>query len=300
MPQTPILHDKLHRFLFDNHNIRGQHVTLHETYATMLANHNYPLPVQTLLGELLVVTSLLTATLKFDGEITVQLQGDGPLKLMVINGNNHQQLRGVARLQSEVPAGCSFKQLIGNGYLVITISPAQGERYQGIVALEADSLSACIEDYFSQSEQLATRLLCLADPTQTPPKAAGILLQSMPGEDNTSDSLEHLTVLTQTVTPDELFLLPTEDILYRLFHQEDVRLFEPQPVHFHCTCSRQRCEDTLMLVEPAEVDTILEEESQIDMHCDYCGNHYLFDAVDIEKIRVEHAKKEQNLNAATH
>ncbi|WP_016679298.1 Hsp33 family molecular chaperone HslO, partial [Yersinia pestis] len=152
-------HDQLHRYLFANHAVRGELVSVNETYQQVLANHDYPPAVQKLLGEMLVATSLLTATLKFDGDITVQLQGgDGPLTLAVINGNNRQEMRGVARVKGEISDDSTLQEMVGNGYLVITITPAQGERYQGVVALEGETIAACLENYFMQSEQLPTRL----------------------------------------------------------------------------------------------------------------------------------------------
>ena len=151
-------HDQLHRYLFNHHAVRGELVSLHETFQQIVAGHDYPADVRNLLGEMLVATSLLTATLKFDGDITVQLQGDGPLKLAVINGNNLQELRGLARLQGEIKEGSSLKEMIGNGYMVITISPTAGERYQGVVGLEGENLAECLENYFMQSEQLPTRI----------------------------------------------------------------------------------------------------------------------------------------------
>lgn len=135
MPQ----HDQLHRYLFENFAVRGELVTVSETLQQILDNHTYPQPVKTVLAELLVATSLLTATLKFAGDITVQLQGDGPLSLAVINGNNQQQMRGVARVQGDIPDNADLKTLVGNGYLVITITPEEGERYQGVVGLEGDT-----------------------------------------------------------------------------------------------------------------------------------------------------------------
>ncbi|RKS84497.1 molecular chaperone Hsp33 [Orbus hercynius] len=278
-------HDKLSRFLFDNHSIRGELVNLNETYQHILENHNYPLAVQNLLGELLVATSLLTATLKFDGDITVQLQGDGPLNLAVINGNNHQQMRGVARVNGTIADDASLKEMIGNGYIIITISPKKGERYQGIVGLEADTIAGCIESYFLQSEQLPTRLFIKTGVYKNRPMAAGILLQVLPASENTADSFEHLTAIAETIKAEELFALPADEILYRLYHQEDVRLFDGQCVEFKCTCSRQRCADTLITLPANEVDSILVEDGNIDMHCDYCGTHYIFDKIDIENLR---------------
>ena len=127
-------HDQLHRYLFENYAVRGELVTVSETWKQILENHSYPQPVKNILGELLVATSLLTATLKFAGDITVQLQGDGPMSLAVINGNNRQQMRGVARVQGDIADDADLKTLVGNGYLVITITPEEGERYQGVVA----------------------------------------------------------------------------------------------------------------------------------------------------------------------
>lgn len=277
--------DSLNRFLFDNHPVRGEYVKLSETYQTMLTGHHYPPAVQKLLGELLVVTSLLTATLKFEGEITVQLQGDGPLKLAVINGDNQQNLRGVARVTGTINEHASLKEMIGNGILVITITPKQGERYQGIVGLEADTISACIENYFARSEQLPTRLFIFTGSQQGQAIAAGILLQILPSQEVALDSFEHLSTLTQTVSALELFNLAPAELLYRLFHQEEVRLFAPQPVSFKCTCSQQRCADSLMTLPASEIDTMLAEEGKIEMHCDYCGNDYRFDKIDVEHLR---------------
>lgn len=171
MPQ----HDQLHRYLFENFAVRGELVTVSETLQQILENHTYPQPVKNVLAELLVATSLLTATLKFAGDITVQLQGDGPLSLAVINGNNNQQMRGVARMQGDIPEGADLKTLVGNGYPVITITPEEGERYQGVVGLEGDTLAACLEDYFMRSEQLPTRLFIRTGDVDGKPAAGGML-----------------------------------------------------------------------------------------------------------------------------
>lgn len=280
-----ILHDKLSRFLFDNHAVRGELVNLNETYQHILNTQDYPLAVQNILGELLVATSLLTATLKFKGDITVQLQGDGPLSLAVINGNSEQQMRGIARVNGSIIESTSLKEMVGNGYIVITIMPEHGERYQSIVALEADTITGCIENYFKQSEQLPTRLLIKTGIYQNQVVAAGLLLQVLPTSDETHDAFDHLSTLAETLKPEELFGLPAEEILFRLYHQEEVRLFDAQNVVFKCRCSKKRCEDTLVTLPKEEVDTILAEDGKIDMHCDYCGTHYIFDKIDVENLR---------------
>ena len=278
-------HDQLHRYLFENYAVRGELVTVSDTLEQILANHSYPQPVKTVLSELLVATSLLTATLKFAGDITVQLQGDGPLSLAVINGNNRQEMRGVARVQGEIADGSTLKEMVGNGYLVITISPEKGERYQGVVGLEGDTLAACLEDYFQRSEQLPTRLFIRTGEHDGKAVAGGMLLQVMPAQDAQLNDFEHLATLTETIKAEELFTLPATDVLWRLYHEEEVTVYDPQDVEFKCTCSRQRCADALKTLPDEEVDSILADEGEIDMHCDYCGNHYLFNAMDIAEIR---------------
>ncbi len=278
-------HDQLHRYLFENHAVRGELVTVSETWQQIMQNHDYPQPVKKILGELLVATSLLTATLKFDGDITVQLQGDGPMTLAVINGNNKQQMRGVARVQGEIPADAALKDLVGNGYLVITISPSEGERYQGVVGLEGDTLAACLEDYFMRSEQLPTRLFIRTGEVDGKAAAGGMLLQVLPAQNAETDDFNHLATLTETIKAEELLTLPANDVLWRLYHEEEVTLYDPQDVEFKCTCSRERCADALRTLPDEEVDSILAEDGEIDMNCDYCGSRYVFDSMDITAIR---------------
>lgn len=284
--------DQLHRYLFENAAVRGELVNVSNTWHETVKNHDYPAPVQTLLGEMLVATSLLTATLKFDGEITVQLQGDGPLSLAVINGNNNQELRGVARFKGEIPDDSTLKSMVGNGYLVITISPEKGERYQGVVGLEGETLAECLEDYFMRSEQLPTRLFIRTNEKG----AAGILLQVMPAQETNKDDFDHLAALTETIKTEELIDLPANDVLWRLYHQEEATVYDPQPVVYKCTCSRERCGDVLKTLPQEEVDEIIEEDGKIDMHCDYCGSHYIFDAVDIAAIRTTTVENSDRLH----
>ena len=277
--------DQMHRYLFENYAVRGELVTVSDTWKQITDGNNYPQPVQKILGELLVATSLLTATLKFDGDITVQLQGDGPLNLAVINGNNRQEMRGVARLKGDIAPESSLKEMVGNGYLIITITPAQGERYQGVVGLEGETLAECLEDYFMRSEQLPTRLFIRTGEAEGQPGAGGILLQVLPAQDANPDDFTHLATLTETIKTEELLGLPANEVLWRLYHQEEVTLYDPEDVRFHCTCSHERCGEVLRTLPEAEVDQILAEDGKIDMHCDYCGNHYIYDAVDIAAIR---------------
>lgn len=289
--KSTIQHDRLIRFLFEDFSVRGELVTTKKIYQAILENHNYPEPVKQLLGELLVVTCLLTATLKFEGNITVQLHGDGPLSLAVINGNNHQQMRGIARVKENINSESTLKEMIGNGYVIITIAPSKGKHYQNIVVLEKETLSECIEDYFRQSEKLSTKLFIRVKKDNKNRLAAGILLQILPSAEGHINGFgfEHLAVLTETVKTEELLELSTEEILHRLYHQETVRLFDEKPITFRCGCSHERCAASLMTLSKDEINTILNENGHIDLLCDYCGKHYIFDQIDITNLQ-------QNIN----
>ncbi|MGR5065941.1 Hsp33 family molecular chaperone HslO [Photobacterium sp. DNB22_13_2] len=286
--------DSLYRYLFDGVSVRGELVQLGDTYQQIISSKDYPAPVQSLLGELLVATSLLTATLKFEGSITVQLQGDGPVKLAVINGDHDQKLRGVARWDGDVPADGTIHDLMGKGHMVITITPTKGERYQGVVGLEGDSLASCLEGYFANSEQLKTRIWLRTGEHEGKAKAAGMLLQILPDGQGHEGDFDHLEQLTETVKNEELFSLEAQDVLYRLYHQETVKLFDPQDVIFQCGCSRKRSASAIGSIERAEVERIISEEGKVSLHCDYCGTSYDFDSVDVAALFEQAATGNSN------
>ena len=276
--------DQLQRFLFDQHNVRGELVQLGPAYEAMITNHNYPAAVAELLGELLAATSLLTALLKFEGSISVQLQGDGPVRLLVVNGDHQQQFRGVARLARDPGSASGLQALLGEGYLVITISPVDGERYQGMVALSGGSLAHCLEDYFRQSEQLDTHVWLHARSSEQA-VAGGVLLQRLPGEiSGDEDGLNHLAQLANTLSREELFTLPASELLHRLFHQEELRLFDPQPLAFVCGCSRERSADAVVTLGRDECEAVIAERGQLSVHCEYCAKDYLFDLSDLDRL----------------
>lgn len=279
------LKDELHRFLFEEHPLRGEIVNASDTFNKMLANHNFPAAVESLLGELLVATSLLTATLKFEGDITVQIQGDGPVQMAVINGNHLQQMRGTAKVIGDIPENPTLKTLFPNGYLVITITPKEGERYQGVVGLDGETLSECLDNYFVQSEQLGTRLFLFSNQHNGKRAAAGMLLQVLPAEEDKDEHFfEHISQLTQTIKAEELYDLSAQEVLYRLYHQDEVRVFEPQPISFRCLCSEERCLSALATLSPDEINEVLEEQNVISMNCDFCAKQYQFDA---DRVRKE-------------
>ncbi|MBB1403759.1 Hsp33 family molecular chaperone HslO [Pseudoalteromonas sp. SG45-1] len=276
--------DLLHRYLFNELDVRGELVQIESAYNEMIADHNYPDPVKALLGELLVATCLLTATLKFEGEIAVQLQGDGPVKYAVINGDDKQNMRGIARLQSEI-TGTTVKELIGQGYMVITITPSKGERYQGIVPLEHDTLSECIESYFEQSEQLKTRLWFATDTTEGSAKACGLFLQVLPVDKQKSiEDFAHLEALSNTIKDEELLHLDANTVLTRLYHEDNPRVFEPQAIKFKCGCSRDKTITALVNIGQEELLKDVTEKGSVNINCHYCLKEYVFNEQDIKSI----------------
>ena len=276
--------DQLLRFLFRERDVRGEVVKVGASLDAMLAGHQYPQPVKQLLAELVAATSLLTATLKFEGQIAVQLQGDGPVRFIAVNGNDQQQFRGVARLQSEIQ-GDSFAELIGQGYMLVTITPNQGERYQGIIPLVSDSLTATLEAYFNQSEQLPTRLYLHTKIGEQQSQAAGLLLQVLPvDQEKSREDFAHIELLADTLTREELLTLAPEESLYRLFHQEIVELFPAQPVQFVCGCSRDKSESAIISLGADVIDEYI-AEGKLDISCEYCNTIYHFDAADLQQLK---------------
>ncbi len=277
-------YDQLYRYLFKQADVRGELVRIQDSYQQMLANHDYPLPIQTLLGELMAATALLTATLKFEGDIALQIQSEGIVRYAVVNGTEKQQLRGVARWEGEVPDN-DFTAMFQKGFLVITITPKQGERYQGIVALDKPSLAECLQGYFEQSEQLPTKVI-LHTRSGDKPSAGGMLLQVLPSGDSDLMQFDHLAQLTQTITPDELFDIAPEDVLHRLYHQEEVEVYQPASLCFQCSCSRDRSADALANVSKEELLDVIAQEGEVAITCQYCNSKYTFDAIDVEAIHT--------------
>ncbi|MCW9715525.1 Hsp33 family molecular chaperone HslO [Avibacterium sp. 21-594] len=278
--------DKLYRYLFKHRAVRGEWVRLNQSFKETLNTHHYPKVVQNLLGEMMVATSLLTATLKFNGSITVQIQGDGPLSLALVNGSDDQKIRALARLQGEVRDEMTLSEMIGKGVLVITITPNEGERYQGVIGLDKPTITECLEDYFVRSEQLQTQLIIRTGEFNGEPVAAGMLLQVMPDGVGEEGDFEHLATLTATVKDEEIFGLSAEELLYRLYHEETVEIYPAQNVEFFCGCTQERSGGALLLLPENEIDEILAEHNgSIDMQCECCGTHYFFNKEAIEKLR---------------
>jgi molecular chaperone Hsp33 len=280
--------DKLNRFLFDKANIRGEIVSLNQVWQTMLSNHSYPEVIRQHLGEVMAASVLLTATMKFEGSLTIQASGDGALNLMVVECRNDFGVRGVAKYHEPFPQETDLKTLLGTGTLVITIEQTRtNERYQGVVALEGNSVAEFLEGYLERSEQLETRIFLAADEHAV----GGLLLQQLPGQQEEDDEdWERITQLGQTIKPDELLGLEAREIIHRLYHEEDVRLFDAQSVHFECSCSREKVTNMLRSISHEEAASIVKEQGNISVDCEFCGKSYDFDAIDIAEIYSTNAQ----------
>jgi molecular chaperone Hsp33 len=283
--------DTLNRYLFDDMHVRGELVQLSKSYQSIIKNHNYPVGVRTLLGELMAASCLLTATLKFEGDITVQLQGDGPVGYMSVNGDNNQQMRGIAKIVDTEKASkaLSLEEIIGKGNMIITVKPNQGEPYQGIVALNQPTLAQCFVQYFEVSAQIPTQVWLFSDDEKQ--QVAGSLIQLLPDGDGSVENkdqqkkdFEHICQLTNTIKADEVFSLEAQALLYRLYHQEKVSLFDPQVVSYLCGCSSNKCLAAIAQIEPTEIETILAEQGKISITCDYCLTTYDFFAEQLKSF----------------
>jgi molecular chaperone Hsp33 len=272
--------DQMHRFLFEGLGVRGELVRLGASWRAVRDNQDYPEQVAAQLGQGLVAVMLLSGTIKFKGSLILQVQSSGPLKVLVAQATDQRTLRGLARWQGEVPDG-GLPAVFGEGRLVITAQAPNGERYQGIVGLEGQGLADALGSYFQQSEQLATRLWLACDGEQ----ATGLFLQRLPGEESEDeDGWERVAALAETVSDEELLQLPAEELLHRLFHEEQVRLFEPEPVSYRCGCSRARIEEALRAMGEAEVTELVKSEGEVRADCEFCGKDYRFDAVDVAAL----------------
>lgn len=274
--------DRLYRFLFDGTSVRGELVYLDAAWRAVLDIHDYPAPVRRQLGEALAAVQLLASTLKLEGSLILQVQGDGPLHTLVAQATHGHTVRGLARWEGAVPDG-NLHQVYGHGRLVLTMEPTRGERYQGIVALEGSDLADALGRYFGASEQLPTRLWLAAGTG----RAAGLMLQRLPSPTGAEEDWTRIGLLASTLTPSELTDLPARELLYRLFNEEQVRLFDPDPVAFRCTCSMGRVEDTLRALGRAEVEDILAEQGAIEVDCEFCNRQYRLDPVDAHRLFSE-------------
>jgi molecular chaperone Hsp33 len=293
--------DTLQKFIFDNAAVRGEFVEISDTWREIQARHNYPPAVKTVLGEMVAAAALLSANLKFNGSIIMQIHGDGPVRLLVVECDSELRLRATAKMVdgAEVPEGANVAALLnahGKGRFVITLDPTDkmpGQQpYQGIVPLDGDDVATVIENYMLRSEQLDTRLWLAAGDDVS----RGLLLQKLPRHSGKDDQIQQASeaedletwnravMLASTLKREELLSTDIQTLMNRLFWEETVRVFEPQHPQFHCSCTREKVGNMLKMLGKGEVDDALTELGHLGINCDFCGKHYEFDKVDCAQL----------------
>ncbi len=294
--------DTLSRFLFENTPIRGNAVHLTNTFQLALNKQALPKGLKCALGELMAASTLLTATLKMNGALVLQIQSKGILKLLVVECTSDFGIRATAKYSGEIHDEQNLFELIEQGQFVITLDPKDGgQTYQGIVPIEGDSISTILENYMLRSEQIDTKIWLSCDGNS----AAGMLLQKLPDTINQTTKQDEALVqdldawnrvghLADTVSDEEILNLPIETLLHRLFHEENVRLFEASNTRFFCSCSRASVSNMLRMLGEEEISSILQEQGKIEVNCDFCNTHYSFDQVDAAQLLVTDVASESS------
>lgn len=279
--------DLIHRFVFDNIPLRGEIVTLSRSFQEAVEHQSLNAGPRRLLGEFLAASVLLTETFKFAGVLTLQARGQGPVPLIMAETTHKHSLRGLIKFSETNTArslpSADLARNVGDGVMTLTVDPEKGQRYQGIVPLEKASVAGCVSDYFSQSEQLPTRMWIFSNEHEV----VGLFLQALPPRENEHlDTDTWLTVgsLAETLTAEEALTLDHETVLHRLFHEFTVRLFEPTALHFACSCSRERSLNALTALTRDDAMALLAERDWIEMNCEFCGVQYHFGEADLEEL----------------
>lgn len=272
--------DQIRRFLFDEHAIRGQHVSLDASWQQIVKQSNAEGIARTLLGQALAASTLLVETLNINGSVSLQIRGSGPIHLLVAEATSEHTIRGIIKQSGELGEQKSLTEIFGSDKLVITIKNGTGKPHQGIVPLLGDNLAEALQAYFDQSEQLPTRLWFSCDQHSS----SGLLLQKLPEQVADADAWNRITLLAATTGEQELLTLSTDVLLQRLFHEEKLRLFEANTIEFSCTCSLERTRDMLISLGKAEIDDMIAEQQEVSITCEFCNQHYQFDRVDLELL----------------
>ncbi|RTZ42530.1 Hsp33 family molecular chaperone HslO [Candidimonas sp. SYP-B2681] len=305
--------DKFKKYLLPDHSTRVQAVKLTSAWQAGLEHQRYPDCVQRLLGELVSAAVLLATNIKFDGSLVLQLQGDGPIALIVVECTADLSIRATVTLREghDIPTDGTLQSLLnanGKGRFVVVLDPNRDttdlEPYQGVVPLEGESVAEVLEWYMRNSEQLDTRMWLASDPMNS----AGLLLQRLPNHGGTAnddhesrdETWTRVCHLASTVKSDELLSLDTDTLIHRLFWEEDLIAFEPQEVRWHCPCTRERVANMLRMLGRDEIEDILSERDQIDISCSFCGKPYQFDAIDCAGLFVENLDTSHNDRKSVH
>lgn len=276
-----VVHDQLHRFLLERAGVRGALVHLGPAWREVSARDDYPQPLRDLLGQALAASALLTAHIKPQGSLSIELKSQGPLRLLFAECSDAGRVRGLARWQAPLPEPLDLGAQPG-ALLAITLGSVEhGTRYQGLVGVRSAPFAVLLEDYFAQSEQLPTRIMLASGADG----AAGLLLQQLPGERGDDDAWNRIGHLTATLDEAELLTLPAAELLRRLYHEETPRLLGASPLGFGCGCSRDRVEAVLRALGREEVEAALAASGgMVEVTCEFCDARYRFDPVDVERM----------------
>ena len=284
MPQTQINHADIRtRFIFDDMPVRGLHVRLENVWKHIVGQKHYPAAIRRALGELLAAGALLSGNLKTDGTLIVQVQGQGRLKMLVVEATSDQTVRATARWDetADINDEESLTDLLGgNSVFVLTLQPKDAEPWQGVVPLEGGSIAQMLINYTKRSEQLDTQIVLASSDDA----CGGLLVQRLPETEPDAASWEHVGTLVQTLTPEELTGLDAQHVLYRLFHETPPRVFDPESIEFSCTCSRGKVSDMLLMLGGEEVGGVVAEQGSIQIDCDFCHAKYVFDETDVNAL----------------
>lgn len=288
--------DQLTKYLFADRSVRLQTVDLDAAWQAMQQGHDYPPAIGRLLGELVAASLLLSANLKFDGTLALQLQGDGDVRLIVVECRSNLDVRATVKLREDAEVGedAGLQALVnpgGAGRFTVVLDPQHRQPsqapYQGIVPLVGDTVADVLEHYMASSEQLQTRLWLAADPQRT----MGLLLQRLPNEggqgtegEEPEETWNRALHLAQTLKREEMLQTPAPTLVHRLFWQEELTAFDPLPSRFHCPCNREKVANVLRVLGQAEVEDILAESGEVEVKCDYCLTAYRFDPVDCAEV----------------
>jgi molecular chaperone Hsp33 len=282
--------DLLSAFMFEDGHIRGQIIHLNNSLATLLQKHDYPEAIENLLAEAITCLLLMNGIIKYQGQMTLQFRAKGPLSLLLVKCNHLREFRAYADFDRSVALTSDMlKEQLGDGQLVLTIEQDnQVKPYQSIVPMVDGDLSLSLEHYFSQSEQLPTKLWIASKNRE----AAGLLIQQMPDKGDSKereDFWQTASILGESVSDDELLSLDSQTLLFRLYHEQGVRLFSPVPVQFKCPCSKEKMSECLKVLGYDDVKDLLKSEEVVDVGCQFCQTHYHFDSIDVEVI-FQHLK----------
>lgn len=290
--------NQLKKYLFQDNTVRVQAVRLTDAWQDGLVHQHFPDSVRQMLGELVSAAVLLASNIKFDGSLVLQLQGDGPVALIVVECNVNLEIRATATLREgvDIPANATLQTLLnanGKGRFIVVLDPnretSDMQPYQGIVPLEGDTVAQVLEGYMRNSEQLETRLWLSANGLCS----AGLLLQRLPGHGGKvtataqEETWQRAVILAETLQMHELLDLGSDELVQRLFWEEALLAFEPQAVRWHCPCTRERVGNMLRMLGEAEIESILSERDKVDVSCNFCGKPYHFDAIDCASLFTE-------------